>query len=179
MKTEKVIHEFEPVFDASSRVLMLGTMPSPKSREAGFYYGHPRNRFWRVLADVCGEEIPAAKEDKIAFALRNHIAVWDVLAGCEIRGADDSSIRNPVPNDMARILGHADIKAIFATGTKAPRLYKRYCYPKTGIEAVCLPSTSPANCRMSYEELYKAYAVISSYLQDKGKAQASVRDVRS
>lgn len=85
MKTEKVIHEFEPVFDASSRVLMLGTMPSPKSRETGFYYGHPRNRFWRVLADVCGEEIPAAKEDKIAFALRNHIAVWDVLAGCEIR----------------------------------------------------------------------------------------------
>ncbi len=165
MKTEKVIHEFEPVFDASSRVLMLGTMPSPKSREAGFYYGHPRNRFWRVLADVCGEEIPAAKEDKIAFALRNHIAVWDVLAGCEIRGADDSSIRNPVPNDMARILGHADIKAIFTTGTKAAGLYKRYCYPKTGIEAVCLPSTSPANCRMSYEELYKAYAVISSYLQ--------------
>ncbi len=159
-RAERVVHEFAPVFDASSRILMLGTMPSPKSRETGFYYGHPRNRFWKVLADVCGEETPVSREDKIAFALRNRIAVWDVLAGCEIRGADDSSIRNPVPNDMNRILQAADIRVIYTTGTKAAELYKRYCYPKTGIEAVRLPSTSPANCRMSYEELYQAYAQI-------------------
>ena len=109
---QKKINEME-------HVLMLGTMPSPKSREVGFYYGHPRNRFWKVVSAVCGEALPETKEEKIAFALRNHIAVWDVLAGCEIHGADDSSIRNPEPNDMNRILKEADIQAIFATGQKA------------------------------------------------------------
>ena len=104
------------------------------------------------------------KEEKILFALKNKIAVWDVLAGCEIRGAEDSSIRNPIPNDMNLILEHSDIQAIFTTGTKAARLYKKYCYPQTGIQAISLPSTSPANCRMSYEELYDAYAVIKKYL---------------
>jgi len=160
----KVTHDFAPVFNEESRILMLGTMPSPKSRETGFYYGHPRNRFWKVVSDVCGEELPVAREDKIAFALRNKIAVWDVLAGCEIEGADDSSIRNPVPNDMSRILEYADIQAIFTTGTKAAQLYKRYCYQKTGMEAYALPSTSPANCRMTYEELYRAYSGICKYL---------------
>lgn len=94
------------------------------------------------------------------------IAVWDVLAGCEIKGADDGSIRNPKANDMKRILDYADIRAIFTTGTKAAQLYKRYCYPKTGMEAIGLPSTSPANCRTTYEELYRAYSVIAGYLQD-------------
>ena len=164
MELVQVVHDFDPIFNKESRVLMLGTMPSPKSRETGFYYGHPRNRFWKVLADVCREEQPQTREDKIAFALRNHIAVWDVLAGCEIRGADDSSIRNPVANDMSRILDAADIKAIFTTGTKAAQLYKRYCYPKTGIEAAVLPSTSPANCRISYEELYRAYEKIAGFI---------------
>lgn len=161
---EQVTHNFKPIYDEYSRILMLGTMPSPKSREVGFYYGHPRNRFWKVVSDVCGEALPETREDKTAFALRNKIAVWDVLAGCEIKGADDSSIRNPVPNDMHVILKKADIRAVFATGTKAAQLYKRYCYPETGIEAVCLPSTSPANCTVSYEELYRAYAVIRQYL---------------
>lgn len=161
-----VTHNFKPIYNENSRILMLGTMPSPKSREVGFYYGHPRNRFWKVVSDVCGEELPAAREDKIAFALRNRIAVWDVLAGCEIKGAEDGSIRNPEPNDMSVILDHADIRAVFATGTKAAQLYKRYCYPKTGMEAVCLPSTSPANCTVSYEALYQAYSVITQYLKD-------------
>lgn len=167
MEIEQVTHNFEPIFNEQSRILMLGTMPSPKSREVGFYYGHPRNRFWKVVSDVCGEELPQTKEGKIAFAIRNKIAVWDVLAGCDIRGADDSSIRNPVPNDMDVVLKGADIRAIFTTGTKAAQLYKKYCYPKTGIEAIGLPSTSPANCRMSYEELYRAYAVIVKYLQEE------------
>ncbi len=160
----KVTHNFTPIFNEESRILMLGTMPSPKSRETGFYYGHPRNRFWKVVSDVCGEELPVTREDKIAFALRNKIAVWDVLAGGEIEGADDSSIRNPVPNDLSRILEKADIRAVYTTGTKAGQLYKRYCYPKTGIEAVILPSTSPANCRVTYEELYHAYARIREYI---------------
>ena len=164
MELERVIHDFQPIYNSKSRILMLGTMPSPKSREVGFYYGHPRNRFWRVVSDVCGEALPVTKEEKISFALKNKIAVWDVLAGCEIRGAEDSSIRNQIPNDMNLILEHSDVQAVFTTGTKAAQLYKRYCYPQTGIEAVCLPFTSPANCRMSYEELYEAYAVIKKYL---------------
>lgn len=164
MELERVTHEFKPVYNEESRILMLGTMPSPKSRETGFYYGHPRNRFWKVVSDVCGEELPETREEKIAFALRNKIAVWDVLAGCEIKGAEDSSIRNPIPNDMNVVLGHSRIQAIFTTGTKAAQLYKRYCYKATGVEAVNLPSTSPANCRMGYGELYEAYSVIRKYL---------------
>lgn len=164
MKSEYITHNFTPVFDKNCRILMLGTMPSPKSRETGFYYGHPRNRFWRVVSDVCNAPLPGTKEEKIAFALSHHIAIWDVLAGCDICGADDSSIRNPKANDMNTILSHADIRAIFATGTKAHQLYQRYCYPTTGIEAVSLPSTSPANCRTSYESLKEAYSVILQYL---------------
>lgn len=163
-KIQRVIHEFSPLFDENSKVLMLGTMPSPASRENGFYYGHPRNRFWPVLADVCRCPCPITKEEKISFALEQGIAVWDVLAGCDICGADDGSIQNPVPNDLNIILKKADIKAVFATGTKAFALYKRYCLKETGVEAVCLPSTSPANCRVSFEELVKAYSEILNYL---------------
>ena len=101
MEIQHIIHNFEPIYNEHSKILMLGTMPSPKSREVGFYYGHPRNRFWKVVSDVCGEAYPETREDKITFALRNGIAVWDVLAGCDIKGADDSSIRNPQPNDMS------------------------------------------------------------------------------
>ena len=140
METQHIIHNFEPIYNEHSKILMLGTMPSPKSREVGFYYGHPRNRFWKVASDVCGEAYPETREDKITFALRNGIAVWDVLAGC-------------------------DIKAIFTTGTKAFQLYKKFCYPKTGIMAIGLPSTSPANCRPSYEQLYEAYFEIRKYLE--------------
>ncbi|WP_049729001.1 DNA-deoxyinosine glycosylase [Dorea sp. D27] len=164
MHQEYIIHNFEPIYNEQSRILLLGTMPSPKSREAGFYYGHPRNRFWKVVSDVCGAPLPQTKEEKTAFALKYKIAVWDVLAGCEIKGADDSSIRNPVANDLGIILENAPIQAVFATGTKAAQLYKRHCLPKTGIEAVTLPSTSPANCRMTYEELYESYLAIKQYI---------------
>ncbi len=163
-KFQRVNHEFPPVFDKRSRVLMLGTMPSPKSRENGFYYGHPRNRFWPVLAQVCQSPCPQTREEKISFALEHKIAVWDVLASCDICGADDGSIQNPVPNDMSVILEQADIQAVFATGAKAYALYNKYCREKTQLEAVRLPSTSPANCRISFEELVKDYRVILKYL---------------
>ena len=166
MNVEHVVHDFQPVFNKESKILMLGTMPSPKSREVGFYYGHPRNRFWKVVSDVCGEEMPQTKGEKIAFALRNRIAVWDVLAGCEIKGAEDASIRNPVANDMDLILKNADIRAIFATGQKAAQLYKKYCQSKTGMDIICLPSTSPANCSVSYEKLFEAYEIILKYIRD-------------
>ena len=166
MQLEKVTHDFQPIYNEESRLLMLGTMPSPKSREVGFYYGHPRNRFWKVVSEVCGENLPETKEEKIDFALRNKIAVWDVLAGCEIKGAEDASIKNPVANDMNIIIKSADIKAIFATGQKAAQLYRRYCQKETGIEIICLPSTSPANCSISYEKLFEAYQEILKYIKD-------------
>ena len=163
-REETVVHTFQPVYDENSRVLMLGTMPSPKSREQGFYYGHPRNRFWPVLADILGEPAPGTIEEKKSLALRRRIAVWDVLAGCDICGADDSSIKNPVPNDINVILSRADIRAVFTTGTKADELYERYCFSQTEIASIRLPSTSPANCRTSYEELRAAYSQILKYL---------------
>lgn len=165
MEAGLVTHEFDAFFDEDSRVLILGTIPSPKSREQGFYYGHPQNRFWKVLADVLGEEFPQTVEERKGFLKRNHIALWDVLESCEIKGASDVSIRNARPNDMNRILQTADIRAIFATGAKAAQLYKKLCFPECGVEAVRLPSTSPANCGCSYETLREAYSQICDYVR--------------
>ncbi|MGI5921835.1 MAG: DNA-deoxyinosine glycosylase [Syntrophomonadaceae bacterium] len=164
MKKEQVKHNLEPVFDANSQVLILGTMPSPQSRETGFYYAHPRNRFWRVMAGVFSQEVPATIEEKKAMLLSNHIAVWDVLESCDIKGADDSSIQNPRANDMSVILSGTNITAIFTTGVKATTLYKKYCYPETKIEAIYLPSTSAANCAIHYDDLIKAYQCILKYI---------------
>lgn len=162
---EHIIHSIEPVFDAESRVLILGTMPSPKSREVQFYYGHPQNRFWRVLASVLGEELPQSVPEKKAMLLRHRIALWDVLAECEITGASDSSIRNPVANDLSVILDHAPVQAVFTTGATAWKLYTRLQKPHTGIEAVRLPSTSPANCAVKMEALTEAYKAILPWLE--------------
>lgn len=165
MNAQQVIHPLAPVFDERSRVLILGTMPSPKSRETGFYYGHPQNRFWRVMAELLDEPFPASREERLALALRRHFALWDVLASCVIRGADDGSIREPEANDLSAVLSAAPIEAIFTTGTKAAALYRKLCLPKTGVEAIALPSTSAANCRFySYKQLVKAYAAVKEYL---------------
>lgn len=164
MEAGFVTHEFGAFFDKDSRVLILGTIPSPKSREQGFYYGHPRNRFWKVLADVLKKEVPQTVEERQIFLKENHIALWDVLESCEIKGASDVSIRNARPNDMNRILQAADIRAIFVAGTKAAKLYKKLCLPTCGVEAIQLPSTSPANCGCSDEKLREAYSQICKYL---------------
>lgn len=165
MEAGLVTHEFDAFFDKDSRVLILGTIPSPKSREQGFYYGHPQNRFWKVLADVLGEKVvPQTVEERKKFLKRNRIALWDVLESCEIKGASDVSIRNARPNDMNRILQAADIRAIFVAGTKAAKLYKKLCLPTCGVEAIQLPSTSPANCGCSDEKLREAYSQICKYL---------------
>ncbi len=164
-KKETVFHTLLPLYDAHSRVLILGTMPSPKSREYGCYYAHPQNRFWRTLAAVFEEDIPQTNEQRVAFAHAYHIALWDVLASCDIAGAQDSSIANPVPNDLFQILNAADIRAIFTTGKKAFALYQKLLLPTVGREAISLPSTSPANCgRYSEERLFEAYRVIASYV---------------
>lgn len=162
---EHITHTIEPVFDANSRILILGTMPSPKSRETQFYYGHPQNRFWKVLAAVLEEPLPQTIPEKRELLMRHRIALWDVLAECEITGASDSSIREPVANDLSVILDHAPIQAVFATGAAAWKLYTRLQQPLTGISAVRLPSTSPANCAVNLEALTKAYRVILPWLE--------------
>lgn len=163
---ETVAHPIVPVWNKESRVLILGTMPSPKSREQGFYYAHPQNRFWPVLAKLFEEPTPQGSEQRRAFALQHRIALWDVLASCEITGASDSSIRNPVPNPIEDLLNGSQIRAVFTTGATAFRLYQKLCLPKTGLPASALPSTSPANCRVSFEALCEAYRVILPYLRD-------------
>jgi len=145
MKTQTVHHAFAPVYDSRSRLLILGTMPSPQSIRHGFYYSHPQNRFWPLLAHLLHEHLPLTPEEKAAMALRHGIALWDVLAACEINGASDSSIRHPVPNDLQPILHTAPIEKIYTTGKTAFRLFQKHIAPAIGREAIYLPSTSPAN----------------------------------
>lgn len=178
MDATTVTHEIQPVFDSRSRVLLLGTMPSPASREQGFYYGHPQNRFWRVLAAIFNEPAPRTIEEKRDMLLRHHIALWDVLASCEIEGASDASIRDAQPNDLARIFDVADIRAVFATGTKAGELYRKLVEPTLGVPCTTLPSTSPANAKMKPDDLTDAYGkALLPLLGETEKHVLSVADV--
>ena len=154
----QVFHEFSPVFDEKSKVLILGTFPSVKSREGQFYYHHPQNRFWKVIAALVKEPVPQTVLEKKEMLLRGHIAIWDVVQSCRIKGSSDSSIRDVVPSHLHQILDHADIRKIFANGTTAFRLYRRYCEEKTKREAVCLPSTSPANASWRLEALTERWS---------------------
>lgn len=156
-----IIHPIEPVFNVASRILILGSFPSVKSRETAFFYGHPQNRFWKVVSAVFGEEEPKEIPEKRAFLLQNGIALWDVIASCEIEGSADSTIKNAKANDLSRILDHADIKAIYVNGKTAKKYYDRYILPTIGREAICLPSTSPANAAYSLEKLSQAWSVIT------------------
>ena len=157
---ERVTQEFAPVCDADCRVLILGTAPSKKSREVGFYYGHPQNRFWRVLAAVYKSDVPQSIDEKVRFLLEHHIALWDVIAECDIAGSSDSSIKNVVPAELSVILDHAPIRTIYANGAKAYDLYQKYTYPVTGRDIRKLPSTSPANAAFQMERLLGAWQEI-------------------
>ena len=148
-----LIHPIAPVFDDRSGILILGSFPSVRSREANFFYGHPQNRFWKVTSTVFEEETPDTVEKKKEFLLRNHIAVWDVIRSCDIEGSSDSSIRNVVPNDLSLILDKAPIRTIYVNGKTAYRYYRKYTEKMTGRPAVCLPSTSPANASWTLEKL--------------------------
>jgi len=158
--SETITHTLAPVFDSSSHTLILGTMPSPKSREQGFYYGHPQNRLFPALAAVYGEPTPMGVEQRRAFLLRHGIAMWDVLARCEITGASDASIKNPEPNDIAWLLSEAPIRRIFTTGATATKLYRKLIEPHTGLPCTQLPSPSPANCRVPMADLAAAYRAV-------------------
>ena len=155
-----VSHEFSPVYDRTSRVLLLGSIPSPKSREVGFYYGHPQNRFWKVLATVLGENLPETIPQKKAMLKKHHVALWDVLESCTIVGASDTSIEDAVPNKIGELVKASHVERIFCTGATAHKLYQKYCAADVGIDAEKLPSTSPANCAVSFEKLVEAYRKI-------------------
>lgn len=157
---ESVQHPFPPLYDSRSEILILGSFPSVKSREQRFFYGHPQNRFWRVTSAVFGCEVPQTIEEKRAFLLEHHVALWDVIASCEITGSSDSSIRNVQPNDLTPILAAADIRQIYVNGDTAAKYYDKYQKPVLLREAVRLPSTSPANAAWSLARLIAAWQVI-------------------
>ena len=164
-KAEHIIHPIAPVYDADSRILILGTLPSPASRAFGFYYGHKQNLFWPLLAGLFNEQIPADIAERRAFALKHHIALFDVLKEGDIVGASDSSIKNAVVNDFAPIFETANIQAVFCTGKTALKYYNAFAFPKTQKEAIYLPSTSPANrAAQSKPEFMAAWRQIVDYI---------------
>lgn len=154
-------HPFPPLYDKDSKILVLGSFPSVKSREQLFFYGHPQNRFWKVTAAVFGDDVPKSIEDKKAFLHKNHIALWDVIASCDIEGSADSTIKNVVPNDLDAIIKNSKVKRIFVNGKTAEKYYNKYTKDKLGRAAVCLPSTSPANAAWSIERLVGAWWIIN------------------
>ena len=161
----KVVHPLKPVYNSESKVLILGSFPSIKSRENSFYYAHPKNRFWSTLEKVFKEDIRSSNQDREKFLLTHKIALFDVVYSCNITASSDSSIKDVIPNDIKKIVDKSKIEAIFTTGTKAYSLYNKYLLKDVGIEAIKLPSPSPANCKRGIEEvLVNSYSIIKEYL---------------
>ena len=158
--SERILHPFPPLFDSESRTLILGSFPSVKSREAMFFYGHPQNRFWRLTALLCHEDTPQTIEEKSSLILRHHLALWDSIQSCTITGSSDSSVRDVVPNDLRVIFDNSKTERGFCNGALSHKMYMKYIYPQTGIAAVKLPSTSPANAAYSLERLAESWRVI-------------------
>ncbi len=154
-------HPIPPLYNKSSKILILGSFPSQKSREAMFFYGHPQNRFWRVLSSILETPLPQSVEEKKSMLLDNGIALWDSIASCDIIGSSDSSIKNVVPNDLTPILEESNIKAIFTNGKTSDKYFKKY---NPTLSAICLPSTSPANASRSIEVLVDEWKIIKNYL---------------
>ena len=165
METESLVHPIPPLYDGNSRVLILGSFPSRASRAAAFFYGHPRNRFWPLIAALCGADAPQSIDEKKRLALENRIALWDTVRSCDIRGSSDASITNVVPNDVGMILDAAPIAAVFTNGATSTRLYEKYVLPRTGVPPIALPSTSPANAAYGMERLLSEWSVIKDYLK--------------
>ena len=157
MEYQKLTHTFDPIYNAESKILILGSFPSVKSREIDFYYGHPQNRYWKVLAGILDVPVPETSEEKRRMLLENHIAIWDVIHSCSIIGSSDSSIKDVVVNDFSEILQNSQVKTIYVNGGKAYDLYRKYAEKVTGIKAVKLPSTSPANAAWKLERLCEAW----------------------
>ncbi|MFA9375306.1 MAG: DNA-deoxyinosine glycosylase [Lachnotalea sp.] len=159
---KRLEHTLSPIFNKASKILILGSFPSVKSRENGFYYGHPQNRFWKVLAGIYRCELPVTIQNKKDMLLNYHIAIWDVIESCEIIGSSDVSIKNVVPTDLNRILKQSDISKIYTNGKVAGKLYCKHSKEMTGRDNIELPSTSPANATFSLEKLIKQWSIINS-----------------
>ena len=157
---QRIMHPFGPLSGPDSRVLILGSFPSVKSREQNFFYGHPQNRFWKVVSIIFEQPVPQTVEEKKQLILSSGLALWDSIASCEITGSSDSSIRNARANDIRIILDSCNIERIYCNGRKSHELYKKYIEPQTGREAVCLPSSSPANAQWTLEKLIEEWSVI-------------------
>lgn len=160
----KISHPIPPLYNSESKILILGSFPSVKSREALFFYGHPQNRFWKVISALLNKELPKTIDEKRELLLSGKIAVWDVIGECEINGSSDSSIKNAKANDISLILRNADIKAIFTNGKKAHELYNKSILPIICRHAIYLPSTSPANAAFSFDSLLEKWSVIKGFL---------------
>ena len=159
-KYEHIVHPFPPLYDAESEILILGSLPSVKSREQLFFYGHPQNRFWRIMSAVLKEGLPVTIDEKKVMLHRNHIALWDTIYSCDIIGSSDSSIRNVVPTDLRTILAESRIRRIYCNGAASGKYYRKYQEKLLGMEAVILPSTSPANAAYSVEHLTEIWQQI-------------------
>ena len=155
-----IAHPFPPVVDSACRVLVLGSFPSVRSREEGFFYGHPRNRFWPLMAALLHEASPMTIPEKQAMLLRHHIALWDVIASCDITGSSDASVKNAVPVDIRQVTALTDIQRVYCNGGLAAKLYQRYLQPQVGLPATALPSTSPANAAWSMARLIEAWGQV-------------------
>jgi len=155
-------HPFLPLYNNDSKILILGSFPSVKSREQKFFYGHPQNRFWKVVSSVFECDEPETIEEKKQFLFENNIALWDVIASCEITGSSDSSIKNVKVNDLSKILKEADIRQIFVNGRTAEKYFKKYIKAQINTDAICLPSTSPANAAWSVKRLVEKWSVLKS-----------------
>lgn len=158
--SKKIIHPIPPLVFEESGVLILGSFPSVKSREQAFFYGHPQNRFWRVISAVFGKEVPQNIKEKTSLIKECGLGLWDVIKSCEITGSDDASIKNVTANDIGKVLEKSNIKRIFVNGKTAEKYYIKYIEPKINIKAICLPSTSPANAAYSLEKLIEKWSVI-------------------
>ncbi len=157
---QSMVHPFPPLFDKNSSVLILGSFPSVKSREQNFFYGHPQNRFWKLISLLFDEEIPQSIDEKKRLILKHNLALWDVIHSCTVTGSSDSSIKDVVANDLSEILKNSKVNRIFANGALSHKMYMKYIFPKTGIEAVKLPSTSPANAAFSLDRLAENWKIV-------------------
>ena len=163
VQSQLITHTLSPIYSETSRILLLGSLPSPTSRSKGFYFAHPQNRFWRVISEILEVDVPLTDFDKTQLLLEKNIALWDVIESCNIKNADDSSITDVKANDFREIFSVAKIDAVFTIGKKSTSLYNKYC-KSFGFEPICLPSTSPANCATSYEKLVSEFAAIKKFL---------------
>lgn len=166
MKRNTAVHTIDPVYSPESKILILGSFPSVKSREAGFYYAHPTNRFWKILAALFNTELPDIESRK-SFLLSHGIALWDTIGRCTIKGSSDSSIEDAVPNDIASLINTTNIHTIILNGNKSRDMFRKYLSDYIEADVITLPSTSAANASYSLPELIDAWSIIKSIAEKR------------